>query len=684
MLSKKSSSEAVDAVVTEAAPRKLHPIFNRTLFFKNVTRFWPIWVCYTVIWAFCLPIQILVEMIDNVRYGGIPSNYIADRTILSLASDTGVALSALFGLMAAVAVFSYLFNARSTGLMHTLPIKRGGLYLTNYLSGLSFLIVPNLLIALLTFFAESAAGTLNSWNIILWLLIQSGTAFFFYTFAVFCGMFTGNIIAMPAFYGIFNVLAYIISALLDVVMNLFVFGYDGISWAETLVEWLTPYVKLVNELRFRTVVENGLEVRLFTGYQYVLAYCGIALVLGIAALYLYEARHMETAGDVIALPWAKPVFKFGFAFCAALCGGYVLYYTFRPLFDESHVIFTLCCVIAGVIGCLVAEMLLQKSFKVFRRGWGSTGIFCACLVLLLVGLSNDVMGLEGWTPNPDRVTSVTLYGSSLPPYDSADRSDRVLENPEDIEKVIALHQNIVNDRAFYKAFNEDYYRWEDDKAPVWENHFIDLAYTMADGSLVSRRYNIPFNVSSNDPDPDTVEGIYLSLMSDTDYLLENYFPGEELNAHPVSGRLTVFNTETRLFEDVEFDAQEVVRLAEAAYTDIRAGHLGIRYLSDFSEERRNNCSYNDLRLEWYYTVEETDVYAVSATDSKPIPQKETYSRTFSTRITPQYTATTLMDTLYELGALDDTHILLSHAEYEETAERNTDFGYYDAEYGYYK
>lgn len=682
MLSKKSSSEAVDAIVTEAAPRKVHPFFNRTLFFKNTTRFWPIWLCYTVIWAFALPIQILVEMIDNVRYGGIPSNYIADRTILTFTSDVGVPLSVLFGLLAAVAVFSYLFSARSAGLMHTLPIKREGLFFTNYLSGLCFLLVPNLLIALLTFAAESAAGNLNAWNIILWLLIQSGTAFFFFTFAVFCGMFTGNIIAMPAFYGIFNILALVISVLLDSVMNLFVFGYDGISWAETLVEWLTPGAKLINELRFRTVIENGLEVRLFTGFQYVLAYCGVAVVLGIAALYLYEARHMETAGDVIALPWAKPVFKFSFAFCAALCGGYVLYYTFRPLFDESHTIFTLFCVIAGVIGCLVAEMLLQKSFKVFRRGWGSTGIFCACLVLLLVGLSNDVMGLEGWVPNPDRVTAVSLNGSTLAPYDSGDRSNRNLNDQEDIEKVIALHQNIVNDRAFYKAFNSNLYTYGD--APVWEGHYIDLTYTMFDGSLVSRRYSIPFNVASNDPDPDTVEGLYLSLMGDTDYLLENYFPGEDLDARPVSGRLTVFNTEKRLFEDVEFNAQEVVRLAEAAYTDIRAGRLGVRYLSDFSEERRTNCSYHDLRLEWYYTVEETDVYAVSATDDKPTLKTESYSRTFSSRFTPQYTATTLMDTLRELGALDDTHVLLSHAEYEEITNTDADFGYYDPEYGYYK
>ena len=43
-----------------------------------------------------------------------------------------------------------------------------------------------------------------------------------------------------------------------------------------------------------------------------------------------------------------------------------------------------------------------------------------------------------------------------------------------------------------------------------------------------------------------------------------------------------------------------------------------------------------------------------------------------------------MDTLHELGILDDTHVLLSHAEYNEVAKIDPEYGYYDVEYGYYK
>ena len=33
--------------------------FNKTLFFKNITRFWPLWGAYRAIWCLALPLPIL-------------------------------------------------------------------------------------------------------------------------------------------------------------------------------------------------------------------------------------------------------------------------------------------------------------------------------------------------------------------------------------------------------------------------------------------------------------------------------------------------------------------------------------------------------------------------------------------------------------------------------------------------
>lgn len=67
-------------------------------------------------------------------------------------------MALIFGLLSAMAVFSYLYNSRSVGLMHTLPLKREGLFLTNYLSGLSCFLLPNLAVFVLSLGRRSPGG----------------------------------------------------------------------------------------------------------------------------------------------------------------------------------------------------------------------------------------------------------------------------------------------------------------------------------------------------------------------------------------------------------------------------------------------------------------------------------------------------------------------------------------------
>ena len=74
----------------------------------------------------------------------------------------GSVIAALvFGILSAMAVFSYLYNSRSVGLFHALPVRREGLFLTNYLSGLSFMLLPSLVVFFCTLLAELAKGCLN-------------------------------------------------------------------------------------------------------------------------------------------------------------------------------------------------------------------------------------------------------------------------------------------------------------------------------------------------------------------------------------------------------------------------------------------------------------------------------------------------------------------------------------------
>ena len=117
----------------------------------------------------------------------LPLNYLASSI------SAAAALSFLFGILTAMAVFSYLYNSRSAGFFHTLPMRREGLFLTNYLSGLAFLLVPNVVVFLLSLAVEGAFGLLVFSSLFTWLVVTCMLNLFFYSFAVFCAMFTGHI-----------------------------------------------------------------------------------------------------------------------------------------------------------------------------------------------------------------------------------------------------------------------------------------------------------------------------------------------------------------------------------------------------------------------------------------------------------------------------------------------------------
>lgn len=616
--------------------------FNPTLFGKNLTRFWPIWTLYSLIWLFTLPIELFVKHMNQLGRGGSLTYLcrMANKTILTLTADLGILLAFVFGVLAAMAVFSYLYNARAAGLMHTLPIRRGGLFLTSYLSGLTFLLGPHLLVALLTLAAEAAAGVLNAWNVVLWFLIQSGMCFFFYTFAVFCAMFTGHILALPAFYGILNFLVLGVVSLLEGLVSMFTFGYEGGDFLVSLAQWFTPTLKLAQELHFRTVTENGVEVELFTGFQFVLLYMAAAVVLLLCALAIYNRRQIETAGDVVSVRWARPVFKYGFAFCSALAGGMLLYYLLSAMFSSVVLPLTICMVLCGALGVLVAEMLLQKSFKVLGRSWRGALSMGLVVVVLMAGLSKDLFGLENWVPAPGDVKSVTVSLGSFPPYDDANGTFDDMTDPALIAKVIAIHSAIVEDRAFLENYYDNRAVNDNDDGYDYLNFYID--YQLINGSWSRRSYTVPIRVDDPAPAAGTLPALVLDYLNDPVRLEAAYFPYDKYNASPIQAVLPYYDTTTGTTKEAVLTSEQAAAVAEAIRADLAAGRLGIRYLSDEDPQRLSNCSVHDLTINWLYT----------GNSGNPI--------TSPVQITPQFSATELMKTLHEMELLSDTKVLLDH------------------------
>ena len=624
--------------------------FNGTLYKKAFLRFWPIWALYGAQWLLLLPLPFLTTALRGGNPGVSSMAYrlteMAQYNPLDMLSF-GVMSAAVSGVVCAMAVFSYLYTGRSACTMHALPVRRETLFASHYLAGLSFLLLPHLAVYLLTLAVEAALGCLELWPLTQWLLVQSGACLFFYSFAVFCAMFTGHLVALPLFYGILNFLAWIVTNLVEGVCYEFLFGFRRFPdelWEA--VYWLTPFIRL--EQSVQTYYEE--PVHCLDDPSAVAVYAALGAVFALAALLVYRTRHIESAGDVVAVKVVRPVFRYGFAFCAGLTGGV---WSAALLSQNSPAALTFWVVFWGVIGCFAAEMLLKKSFRVLRAWKGSLCLGAALLALCL-GVSLDGFGYESRVPDPAQVTQVQVWGLEGAPYDSASNT-LTLTDPEDIALVTQIHTQAT-------GMEDQQY---DGRASAEDGTFgylnLYLTYQLAGGGTMTRYYDgLPIQEADLE-----VEGTLANLagrfLSDRDKVAEMYGFEEMEEGRLVEAYLVnVWNTQTEYYEDVYIDGSAQA-LWDAMKQDFAEGTIGVRYLLEDSQARYENTCYTDL----CFTVELPE-----KPDSSGRPVPETESNTFVITLTPNASHT--LSLLRELGALDDTHVAPAYGVYMDGAEDRYD------------
>ena len=465
--------------------------FDWTTFKKTVFRFWPLWAVYLVGWLITLPLNGLMMLrmdATSITFDGMIKNGYMRSFAMYNVPGTAEGLfgtTLLFGLLVAMAVFSHLYNPRSANLFGSLPIRREGLFLTHYLAGLSFLIVPNAVIFLLTLAVEAAGGYVCIEGLLFWLAVACGEGFFFYTLAVFCAMFTGHILALPAFYAIVNGFVAGVTVLVNVVLEAFYYGFAGIPRSVyTVVEWFTPAAQLSDAVDFQAVqvignvpgstLSRGDVVLEIEGLGTVGIYAIVAVALAVCAFLLYRARRLESAGDVVAVKPMRPVFKYGVAFCAGLALGLGT----GVILGGGNVTLMVAIVVWGVIGYFAAEMLLQKSFKVFRRWKGAVAVMAVFAVLFCV-VGFDLTGFETRIPDPANVESVEVSGlEAMYLGDSGDRFELDITDPETIRLITLIH------KAAVEQPDEDRTTWRSDR--TYTN--LRVTYHLKNGGALSREY----------------------------------------------------------------------------------------------------------------------------------------------------------------------------------------------------
>ncbi len=466
--------------------------FNTTLYKKLLSRFWPMWLGITAL-ASLAPLITLLELmhLTDIQHWYMGSIY------TSILATGGPAFMLVYSILAAMAVWGYLYSPRSVSLMHTLPMTRTCLFVTGCAAGLSFLLLPVVIAGALLFLVGLFFGIAAPLA-----FFQSGLgliclAVLYFGFATLCAMVTGSLLALPVFYAVGNFLAVLLDLLLANFTSSFFFGVNAAY--SGAVEWLSPTVYIYNNVAAKTVfISDDVRQCTIQGYHILFLYCLAGALLLAVSWALYRCRSSESAGDVVSFRFLRPLFKFVVALLAAFSFGQVLYLLFTAVSvsGASLVRMGVCMTVAGAVGFWIADMLVQKSLRVWRTTVAGAGIMAVVALVICLAVRFDVFGIEDRIPDRADIVRVDInadvsYLGTLTFTPDAD--------PEAVDQILALHRKILDDKDFIRQICDHYYydRYYD-RGPLGEETsllYCRLAYELKDGSQLTRIYTLPISRS---------------------------------------------------------------------------------------------------------------------------------------------------------------------------------------------
>lgn len=513
--------------------------FNKTIYKKNLTRFWPFAVLYALYLIIAHPMVLYLELTsDYMRYGDWSAWQIVGSHFVGMTEPVSVFLVSI---VIAIAVFGYLYQSRSANMIHAFPVTRTELFVTNYLSGLTLMVLPQILAALAANLVILGKANSMIWSVWAWFGITAGETVFFYGFACLIVMFTGQLLTAGLFYMIWNFLYIAVIALINAVGALLVYGLNGYL-IRAVRHPLFPVAYLLGRVGFYT--ESSTETYHVQGILALLLYVGVGLIFAVLAWYLYQKRRIECAGDFLSMRWTAPVFRWGTALVGgAACALFCTFLTGESVSQNRMTVrFVVFLIIFAIALFFVAEMFIEKSFRVFKRKIAVEGVSCVAVLLVGVALLQfDVFGIESYVPQTDEILTASLWGSGSVSFEDA----------ADVDRVRALHELILEHRKEQKSQSQAANGYmstvqmlqnvEDAKDLANADHiqyyeYLNLSYTLKNGQKVSRAYQImTYDVAFCE----TLRTQCKELFNDTEAIKRSCFGinYEEVNWQPDSASL---------------------------------------------------------------------------------------------------------------------------------------------------
>ena len=430
--------------------------FNGTVLKKDITRFAPLWGLYTL---FMLMTVFLIWADENEA-----ARFAANAPYITQAMGV---VNFLYAGLCALLLFGDLFQSKMAGMLHAMPMRREGWFLTHFTAGMLMCIVPNTLGAVI------ACIILQQYCYLafLWLAVMVLQFLFFFSVGAFSAQCAGNKLGTIGVYGLINLLAVLMGFLVITFYEPVLYGV--VIDAEKLFRF-SPVVNVCMSPYMHVTYDNMQGAALFegiaaAGWPYLWVSVAVGLVFLGSAVVLYRRRQMESAGDLISFKPAGPVFLAIYT----LCCGAAFYFLAEMFGSGAEYIFL---VLGFAIGFFTGYMLLEKKVNVFGlKKWIGFGALTAAFFLTITIATLDPLGITRYVPEENQIAQVrlSLYESSY----YIDNEYISVTDSQDIMALTDVHKAVIKDRR----------RNSEDTVTVW------LRYYLKDGRIVTRKYQVAVN-----------------------------------------------------------------------------------------------------------------------------------------------------------------------------------------------
>lgn len=521
---------------------------------KNILLYWPMWVIYTIGMLLSVVGSLWSKIQYSIRLGILNENYYLTLMAETIDLPMTMFIVGVMSLITAMALFSYLFQAKSCNMIHAFPITRGELFGTNLITGFLFLLVPIILTYIISLFLCLRYGIPCVEYLGIWVAVAMEAAIILYALACFCAMFTGQLFALPIYFVVVNAVGPGIVFLITWLLNYLGFGLS-VEVETKAFSWLSPIYFICSNVYMKVQMSNNAKEYVctsleFYGIKSLTCYLIVAVILFVAAYILYKKRNLEQAGNLLTVAWLRPIFRWG----VGICGGYASAFFIVGILENyigniGKGWGLLLSVIMGILAFFVAQMFIEKKFRVFsKKIWKECSLMSATVVLLFGGLYVTKYQMENYIPNINDIERVEM---SL--------SYRCIYEKEDIKQALAIHKAILSNKDTLAKMD----RWGKEWA------YIPIIYTLKNGKEIQRFYSIPTEGVGNE-----IISACLQQESRPEHFINCFLMESNSNLKNLKdGEFDLYDKNYNYVRNLKFNQEQIWQMYEAAKEDTLEGNL---------------------------------------------------------------------------------------------------------------